>query len=283
MSSLLLKLWKWDPKNRQWSQLVVDTYIVGRAYASAAYDMLNARVIFFGGVDYDDGYYYNSWIAMQLAGTSAPSSIDSTPTTKPLISKSQQTTHVAAPTPVVAAVGTSGGFVAFWFLYGVISKFQLIGASILLDVEYPHRLVQTFGPVAGLNLQIPLPWDDLLLGKKDSYNSRDLNNLDDYAVQTGIPKDRILVSNLFWLTMMILLSWICVSLITTCAPIIKKEKIREFLLHKRFQIMAAPLMISYFGLVLSVSIHLSLTETLHNGPGWIALYVVAVIFVVRKL
>jgi hypothetical protein len=245
--------------------------------------MLNSRAIIFGGFDYDDVLYWNNWAVMQL-DTIPTSFISDTPTAnKPLLSHSAQTTHVAVSTPIVAAVGTSGGLIAFWFLYGAISKFQLIGASILLDVAFPSPLLDALGPVAGLNLQIPLPWDDLLLGKTDSYNSRDLKNIDDYAVQTGIPKDRILISNLFWLAVMLLLSWICLGLITLLAPKLENEKIKNFLLYKRFQIVTAPLMISYFGLVLSLSIQLSLTETLSNGAGWIVLYVVAVVLLVRYI
>jgi hypothetical protein len=131
-------------------------------------------------------------------------------------------------------------------------------------------------------LHIPLPWDDVLLGHKDSYSSRDLQNLDDYASQVGIPRNKILLSNLFWLMVMLIVSWLLVGIVTLIAPKVGKENIRKFLLYKRLQMLAAPVIISYFGLTMAVGIQLSLTETLH-GAGWIVLYIISLILIVSRL
>jgi hypothetical protein len=129
-------------------------------------DVTSATVYFFGGDNSYEGIYYNTlavslsffneitFETFQIENLIASSSIDD--------GTDGDTRNYGAPTPpkqkarvstgtsVVGVVGTSGGFVGLWLLYGVISKFQLIGASTIIDFEYPKQLVDALGPVAGI-------------------------------------------------------------------------------------------------------------------------------------
>jgi hypothetical protein len=49
-------------------------------------------------------------------------------------------------------------------LKALISKFQIIGVTVLIDMTWNQRLVDYATSFSSLNLHIPLPWDVSLIG-----------------------------------------------------------------------------------------------------------------------
>jgi hypothetical protein len=97
---------------------------------------------------------------------------------------------------VLAAATVAAGFSFFWILYAAIAKFQIIGSTILIEAEWENSLITFASSFAGLNLHIPLPWDNSFKN-----TGRQLHNLQQYITNTKIARNKLLLTNLFWVAM----------------------------------------------------------------------------------
>jgi hypothetical protein len=66
----------------------------------------------------------------------------------------------ASGTIIIGGLVLSSSLSFFWILYALVSKFQIIASTILIEGKWPQALIDFATSFAGMNLHIPFPWSD---------------------------------------------------------------------------------------------------------------------------
>lgn len=146
----------------------------------------------------------------------------------------------------------------FWPIYAILTQCQMLSALILLSVPWPTAVTRFAISFSGLNFHMAFPWG--VNWNSLTANNRQTLSLEQYSERAGLEPQQFYLATLFWFGIAIMLSLFLYSLTYFFLRMIKRlspQVLRKLFKGKYWQMMVAPVIIAYLGIVMSCSLRLS--------------------------
>jgi hypothetical protein len=148
--------------------------------------------------------------------------------------------------------------VLFWPIYAILAQAQTISALIMLSVPWPTAVTRFSISFSGLNFHMAFPWS--VNWSSLTASNRNTLSLDQYSERAGAEPIHLYLATLFWFGVAFMLSVFLYSLTYFFLRMIKKlspQVMRKLFKGKYWQVLVAPVMIAYIGIVMSCALRLS--------------------------
>jgi len=167
---------------------------------------------------------------------------------------------------LVVPMVSSSGFSLMSIIYGVVSNLQLVAIMVLIDVEFPAKVIEIMTKFSWLNLHIIPPFE-VTIGPQ-TYTIRKTLDVSQYSVARHTTPGSLFIGNFFAFVILIgcllFVYFVSLGILIAVTSYKKKKsdnietltKIVEVLKVKGLFFFYIPIQIAYLGLCFSAPIHI---------------------------